>query len=233
MYDHIRDAWPYWRRTLAANQTRHLIALTCDHGPGCVGAIVIGRERRRHTPRLIRISPPSSAPAPASRENRRGSFLNRSRCTVPHPTPLPCPSAGRANTRIEWTFGWTDSPRTGTRGTRSGSWRTCSGTARHRRVVSFSLRLCFLRKRRPGRAACLNARNGGPLTRSSFALRRAACPHPQGWRTGRIRATSAAWCASNGERTSRSQRGKTPAGPSAGTSERCYPLSQLRRFPER
>lgn len=37
MYDYIRDAWPFWRRTVAANQTRHIIALTCDHGPGCGG----------------------------------------------------------------------------------------------------------------------------------------------------------------------------------------------------
>lgn len=35
MYDHIRSAWPYWRQTVEANQTRHIVALTCDHGPGC------------------------------------------------------------------------------------------------------------------------------------------------------------------------------------------------------
>lgn len=32
-YEYIRTHWPYLNRSIAANQTRHFITLTCDQGP--------------------------------------------------------------------------------------------------------------------------------------------------------------------------------------------------------
>ena len=37
LFDHIRQTWPYWNRTVAAGTARHLWMLPCDHGPGDCG----------------------------------------------------------------------------------------------------------------------------------------------------------------------------------------------------
>ena len=37
LFDHLRQTWPYWNRTVAAGTARHLWMLPCDHGPGDCG----------------------------------------------------------------------------------------------------------------------------------------------------------------------------------------------------
>ena len=34
IYATVASRWPYWNATVAAKQSRHLMTLTCDHGPG-------------------------------------------------------------------------------------------------------------------------------------------------------------------------------------------------------